>query len=103
MQAINAEMPPGKAPVVPKPGESAARNGLFDIMQRTDENKTFQQLLKEGKAEGDEWLSYKGRRVCPGPEVRRGRKNLYDVVHHTCVEGLEKNPHFTGALSAIAS
>ena len=36
-----------------------------------------------------------------GPEVRRGRKNLFDVVQHKCVEGLQQNPHFTGACQIL--
>ena len=93
---MNAEVPVGKAAVYPKPGDPW-RKDLFDVMQRVDEHKTFEQMKAENKIQGDVWLGYRGRRVPPGPELRRGRKNLYDVVHHMCVEGLKKNPHFTGA------
>ena len=96
MQAVNAELPVGKAAVNPKPGDQW-RPDLFDVMQGRDAFKTVAQLVAENKTQGDVWLGYRGRRVPPGPELRRGRRNLFDVIHHTCVEGLRKNPNLTGA------
>lgn len=97
MQAADAEMPKGKAPIVPLYVTRTGRGNLFGIMQRADEGKTTAEIVAAGGAADDVWLGYKGRRVVPGPELRRGRRNLYDVVHHTCVEGLQANPGFTGA------
>lgn len=91
-------MPKGKRPVEPVFFARTCRKDLFGVLQRADADKAPAEAGGTGAAVDDTWLSYKGRRVVPGPELRRGRSNLYDVVHHTCVEGLKKNPHFTGAL-----
>jgi hypothetical protein len=92
IQVVDAELPKGKAACA-----RVCKQDLFEVLQRKDECKTVPELISEGKAEGDEWLSHRGRRVVPGPEMRRGRKNLFDVVHHTCAEGLQQDPTFTGA------
>jgi hypothetical protein len=89
-------MPKGKALAPCAAAERMAARDFFDIIHRVDENTTLPELERRGKTKGDIWLAYRGRRVVPGPELRRGRKNLYDVVHHTCVEGLKENPNFTG-------
>jgi hypothetical protein len=101
MQVVDAEVPKGKRPVAPLYFQRTRRANLFGILQRADEGMSMAQMLADGGAVDDTWLGYKGRRVVPGPELRRGRKNLYDVVHHTCVEGLRKNPSFTGVLSTL--
>lgn len=103
MQAADAEMPKGKAPIVPLYVTRTGRGSLFDIMQRADAGKTTAEIVAAGGAADDTWLGHKGRRVVQGPELRRGRRNLYDVVHHTCVEGLQKNPGFTGVLNMLKS
>ena len=82
-----------KVPLAPVATPSPTRHVLAE---QVDEHKTVLQLISEGKATGDAWLSHAGRRVVPGPELRRGRKNLFDVVHHTCAEGLRQHPTFTG-------
>ena len=97
VQAAAAEVPPGKAAVPPLYYARTNRTDLSGILQQ---HFTTPAAAQDAAAAGkldDTWLAYRGRRVVPGPELRRGRKNLHDVVHHTCVEGLRKNPHFTGA------
>jgi hypothetical protein len=96
VQVAMAEASAGKAAVVPLYVSRTGRTGLFDILRRDDSGKHVSEIVACGGAADDIWLSYRGRRVVPGPELRRGRKNLYDVIHNTCVEGLRKNPHFTG-------
>ena len=96
LQAVDAEAPPGKAPTQPLYLARTGRASLFPILQRAHGAGA----ADDGAgALDDVWLAHKGRRVVPGPELRRGRKNLFDLVHHTCVEGLKNNPHFTGAAS----
>lgn len=89
-------MPKGKST---GPRKAKGRVNFFEIIQRMDEMATESVLKAQGKAEGDAWLGYRGRRVPPGPEMRRGRKSLFDVMRHSCAEDLVKNPHFTGANS----
>lgn len=86
-------MPKGKST---KPQAVKGRIDFFEIIQRRDEMASESELKARGKADGDAWLSYRGRKVPPGPEMRRGRKSLFDVMRHSCAEDLLKNPKFTG-------
>jgi hypothetical protein len=96
MQVAMEETSPGKAAIVPLYVARIGRTGLFGILQQDDSGKSTAEVVACGGAADDTWLSYRGRRVVPGPELRRGRRNLYDVIHNTCVEGLKENPRFTG-------
>jgi hypothetical protein len=102
-QVVDAEVPKGKAAVEPLCLARTRRASLFPLLQREYAAVTDMaaSTVQEGALD-DVWLAYRGRRVVPGPELRRGRKGLYDVVHHTCVEGLKKNPRFTGACRALS-
>lgn len=86
-------MPKGKST---KAHETNGRVEFFEIIQRMDEMANESDLKAQGKADGDAWLGYRGRKVPPGPEMRRGRKSLFDVMRHSCAEDLHKNPTFTG-------
>lgn len=90
-------MPKGKST---RPQQVKGRVKFFEIIQRMDEMASESVLKAEGKAEGDAWLGYRGRKVPPGPEMRRGRKSLFDVMRHSCAEDLVTNPGFTGKNSA---
>eukprot|EP00892_Ulva_mutabilis_P012117 jgi/Ulvmu1/9278/UM050_0027.1 len=92
-KALDREMPKGKST---RPQETKGRVNFVEIIQRMDEMATESVLKAQGKADGDAWLGYRGRKVPPGPEMRRGRKSLFDVLRHSCAEDLVKNPHFTG-------
>lgn len=107
MQVAAAEAPLGKAAVQPLYFARTDRTDLSNILQQhftapPDPASGSAASTAPGKLD-DTWLAHRGRRIVPGPELRRGRKNLYDVVHHTCVEGLRKNPHFTGAALQMAA
>lgn len=92
-QAVDREMPKGKSTKAQKVN---GRVEFFEIIQRMDEMATESELKAKGKADGDAWLGYRGRKVPPGPEMRRGRKSLFDVMRHSCAEDLMENPTFTG-------
>lgn len=86
-------MPKGKST---KQHKTKGRVEFFEIIQRVDEMAHQSQLKAQGKADGDAWLGYRGRKVPPGPEMRRGRQSLFDVMRHSCAEDLRENPTFTG-------
>ena len=51
-----------------------------------------------GRSLGDTWLeSAKGKRPVPGPEVRRGRANLFDVLQmRPLLDGATTGQQLTG-------
>ena len=57
---LDSEIPKGKG--VAKPDSTGLPN-FFEIFQRVDENVTQKELISQGKAVGDHWLSHRGRKV----------------------------------------
>lgn len=60
VQVVDSEIPKGKG--VAKPDSTGLPN-FFEIFQRVDESKTQSELVAQGKAVGDHWLSHRGRKV----------------------------------------